>query len=89
MTGIDSLLIAAKAAYAPNLDSSGTLAEGEEGIKVWQCDVHFIDVKEMTDVGTTGARNATKSTDSSASSSQNDAIVWECNVTMGNIDTST
>ena len=33
-TGIDSFLIAAKAAYTPNLDGSRTMAEGEEGIKV-------------------------------------------------------
>ena len=88
-TGVDSLLITVKATNAPDLDSSRTIAEGEERVTAWCCDVHFIDVKEMTDIGTTGTRYAAEFTDSSTSTSQNDAIVWECNMAMSNIDTST
>ena len=88
-TGVDSLLIAAKVTYAPDLDSSRTMAEGEERVTAWCCDVHFIDVKEVTNIGATGTRYAAKFTDSSTSTSQNDAVVWECNMAMSNIDTST
>ena len=88
-TGVDSLLVTSKGSDTSNMNCPRVTSEDEEWISVGQCDIHLIDVKQVTSTGASRTRYETELTNSSTSTSHNYAIVRKCNVATGDIDTST